>query len=275
MIKSILVNLDTSSARDAARDYAISVADLFEAHLTGVAFAYEPVNPGSLFDGIGTAIIAQYRDELRTAAQTARDQFASAAQKAGLLSQAHVLEIGLSGVAATFGRMARHHDLSIIGQARPNSEAPEDVIIESALFELGRPVLVVPYIQKTGVRLDRVMVCWDGSRNAARAVADALPLLRRAGTVEIVTIDSVERRNEVAGADIAEHLARHSLKIELKSITDKANDVASTILNHVADRCADLVVMGGYGHSRLREFVLGGATRGMLRSMTVPTLMAH
>ena len=107
------------------------------------------------------------------------------------------------------------------GKHVPNSEAPEEVIIEGALFESGRPVLVVPYIQKTGIKLDRVMVCWDGSRNAARAVADALPLLRRAGAVEVVTINSVERRNEVAGADIAEHLARHGLKIELKSITDK------------------------------------------------------
>ena len=119
------------------------------------------------------------------------------------------------------------------------------------------------------------MVCWDGSRNATRAVADALPLLHRAGAVEVVTIDTVERRNEVVGADIAGHLARHGLKVELKSITDKVNDVAVTILNHVADSCADLIVMGGYGHSRLREFVLGGATRGLLRSMTVPTLMAH
>ena len=275
MIRDILVNLDTNSAQDAARDYAISVASMFEAHLTGVAFAYEPVNPGTLFDGIGTAIIAQYRDELRTAAQTARNLFANAAQGAGLLSQAHVLELGLAGAATTFGRMARNHDLSIIGQARPAGEAPEEAIIEGALFESGRPVLIVPYIQKTGLKLDRVMVCWDGSRNAARAVADALPLLRRAGAVEVVTIDSVERRNEVAGADIAEHLARCGLKIELKSIVDKTNDTTSTILNHVADSCADLVVMGSYGHSRLREFVLGGATRGMLRSMTAPTLMAH
>lgn len=136
-------------------------------------------------------------------------------------------------------------------------------------------MLVVPYIQKTGIKLDRVMVCWDGSRNAARAVADAMPLLRRAGAVEVVTIDAIERRNEIAGADIAGHLARHGVKIELKSIAYKGDDVAGIILNHVADSYADLVVMGGYGHSRLREFVLGGATRGMLRSMTVPTLMAH
>jgi nucleotide-binding universal stress UspA family protein len=275
MFKNLLVNLETNSDRDAARDYAISIASLFEAHLTGVAFAYEPINPGAVFDGVAAPIIAQYRDELRIAAQTARDKFAGAARKAGLLSEAHVLELGLAGVAATFGEIARNYDLSIIGQARPDSETPEDAIIEGALFGSGRPILVVPYIQKTGIKLDRVIACWDGSRNAARALADAMPLLRRAGAIEVLTIETVERRNQIAGADIAEHLARHGLKIEVKTITDKANDVATIILNRVSDSCADLVVMGGYGHSRIREFVLGGATRGMLRTMTVPTLMAH
>jgi nucleotide-binding universal stress UspA family protein len=273
MLKNILVNLETNS--NAARDYAISVASLFEAHLAGVAFAYEPVNPGAVFDSVAVPIIAQYRDELRAAAQTARDQFTSAARKAGLSSQAHVLELGLAGVAATFGEFARNYDLSIVGQANPDSETPQDAIIEGALFGSGRPVLVVPYIQKTGIKLDHVIVAWDGSRNAARAVADAMPLLRRAGAVEVLTIETVERRNQVAGADIAENLARHGLKVEIKSIMDKVNDVATVILNRVADGSADLVVMGGYGHSRIREFVLGGATRGMLRTMTVPTLMAH
>ena len=273
MIKDILLNLQNGSGH-AAREYAISVAHLFEAHLTGIAFAYEPVNPGTIFDSAG-AIIAGYREELAAAARKARDDFKRAAQQASLSPEAHVIELGSNAVGEAFGRMARSHDLSIVGQARPDSEAPEEAIIEGALFGSGRPVLIVPWIQKAGIKLDRVMVCWDGSRNAARAVADALPLLRRAGAVEVVTIDAVERRNEVVGADIAGHLARHGLKIELKSITDKVNDVAVTILNHVADSCADLIVMGGYGHSRLREFVLGGATRGLLRSMTVPTLMAH
>ena len=136
----------------------------------------------------------------------------------------------------------------------------------------GIPVSIKDLVDVAGVPTT------SGSRVPARLPTHDAPVvanLRRAGAVEVVTIDTVERRNEVAGASIAEHLARHGLKIELKSITDKANDVASTILNHVADSCADFVVMGGYGHSRLREFVLGGATRGMLRSMTVPTLMAH
>ena len=275
MIKDILVNLEITSTRDAAAEYALSVATLFEAHLTGVAFAYEPVNVGSVIDGVASSVIARYGEELRAAAQAARDRFEHAAQNARLSATSLVLKLDRAGVAATFGRLARKYDLSIVGQARPDSETPQEVIIEGALFESGRPVLIVPYIQKTGIRLDRVMVCWDGSRNAARAIADAMPLLCRAGAIEVVTIDTVERRNAIPGADIAEHLARHGLKIDLKTIVDKANDVACTILNHVADSSADFVVMGGYGHSRVREFVLGGATRGMLGSMTVPTLMAH
>ena len=275
MIKDILVNLDTNPTGDPALDYAMSVAGFFDARLTGVAFSIEPVNPGAIFNGAGASIIATYRNEQRAAAHATRDRFKRLAEQANLRSEGHILELGSAGVATTFGQLARNFDLSIIGQPRPNGDSPEGAIIEGALFNSGRPVLVVPYIQRTGIKLDRVMVCWDGSRNAARAVADALPLLRQAGAVEVVTIDAIERRNEIAGAAIAEHLVRHGLKIELKTITDRANDVATTMLNHVADSCADLVVMGGYGHTRLRELVLGGATRGMLRSMTVPTLMAH
>lgn len=119
------------------------------------------------------------------------------------------------------------------------------------------------------------MICWDGSRSAARAVGDAMPFLQLARSVEVVTIEARERRNDLAGAKIAEHLARHGMNVELKPIVAPGGDIAETILSHVADASIDMVVMGGYGHSRLREFVLGGATEGMLRSMTVPTLMAH
>ena len=137
--------------------------------------------------------------------------------------------------------------------------------MEAALFESGRPVLIVPYIQKAGLKLDRAMVCWDGSRNAARAIADALPLLARAKAVEVVIVTGEpgkERRDR--GADIAHHLARHGLKVEVERLVAGDIDIASTILSRAADLGADLIVMGGYGHSRLREFVLGGATRGIL-----------
>jgi nucleotide-binding universal stress UspA family protein len=146
----------------------------------------------------------------------------------------------------------------------------------AALFESGRPVLIVPYIRRNGLRLDRVMVCWDGSRSAARAVGDAMPFIVRAKATAVVIVASeAAKSDEMPGADIAHHLARHGARVDLKRIVSTQSDVASTILSHAADSSADLLVMGGYGHSRLREFVLGGVTRGILGSMTVPTLLSH
>jgi nucleotide-binding universal stress UspA family protein len=144
------------------------------------------------------------------------------------------------------------------------------------LFESGRPIIVVPYIQKEPLKLDHVTLCWDGSRAAARAIADAMPLLSRAGEVELfIVANEPGKQDEIEGADMAAHLARHGLKAEVKRTVLGDIDVADIILSHAADEGTDFLVMGGYGHSRLREFVLGGVTRTILRSMTVPVLMSH
>ena len=120
------------------------------------------------------------------------------------------------------------------------------------------------------------MVCWDGSRAATRAIADCMPFLEKAKQVEIVIVaDKPAKGDEIPGADLGQHLARHGLKVDVKRITSPDIDVASTILSYAADSSADMIVMGGYGHSRLREFVLGGVTRGILETMTVPVLMSH
>ena len=275
MIKDILVNLTLGRPHDVAGDFAISVATAMDAHLTGAAFAYEPVIPGTILDGVTASIIETCRADNKRAAKNAQAKFDEAARRAGISAESHLFETILASAADAFGRMARGYDLSIVGQAQPGKDLPEELIIESVLFGSGRPILIVPYIQSTGLKLDRVMVCWDGSRNAARAIADAMPLLERAGAIDVVTVDSQERRNELVGADIAQHLARHGLKVDSKPIVAPGMDVASTILSYATDSSTDLIVMGGYGHSRLREFVLGGATRGMLGAMTVPTLMAH
>jgi nucleotide-binding universal stress UspA family protein len=164
----------------------------------------------------------------------------------------------------------------VVGQAEPDKASPEELIGETALFESGRPVLVVPYIQKTGLALGKVLVCWDGSRSAARAAGDAMPFLARADGVEVLIVTGERgKSDEIPGADIGHHLARHGLKVDVKRIVAADSDVANTILSYVADSSADLIVMGGYGHSRLREFILGGVTRGILEAMTVPTLMSH
>jgi nucleotide-binding universal stress UspA family protein len=187
-----------------------------------------------------------------------------------------MLDVPVTSAPNVFANIARRFDLAIIGQPEPHKPALERLIIEAALFDSGRPVLMVPYIQRTGLKLDRVMVGWDGSRSAARAVADAIPLLVRAKAIEVVIVATEPAKSdEMSGADIAHHLARHGAKVEVKSIVTAETDVANTILSHAADISADFLVMGGYGHSRLREFILGGVTRGILSSMTLPTLMSH
>ena len=164
----------------------------------------------------------------------------------------------------------------MVGQPEREKSVPDEVVDEGVLFDSGRPVIFVPFIQQAGLKLDRVMVCWDGSRAATRAIADALPFLRKAKQVEIVMVaNGRSKSDEIPGADLGQHLARHGLKVEVKRITSPDIDVASTILSYAADSSADMIVMGGYGHSRLREFILGGVTRGLLESMTVPALMSH
>jgi nucleotide-binding universal stress UspA family protein len=175
-----------------------------------------------------------------------------------------------------FGRIARRFDLAVVGQAEPKTNAVEGIIVEAALFDSGRPVIIVPYIQKAPLKLDRVMVCWDGGRVAARAIGDAVPLLQRAGHVEVVIVaNELGKQDQIEGADVGAHLARHGLNVEVKRILLGDIDVADALLSHAADEGVDFIVMGGYGHSRLREFVLGGITRSFMESMTVPVLMSH
>ena len=277
MIKDLVVHLSAAGQPDPAGAFAISIAEAFGAHVSGVAFSYEPVIPPTIIGSIPASLIEQQRADNDKAAADARAKFDAAARRAGVAFDSRILTASLPGSADRFGEIARRFDLSVVGQAEPGLLAgAQELVAESALFASGRPAVLVPYIQKTGIKLDRVMVCWDASRTAARAIADALPLLARAKAIDVVMIASERpKSDDIPGADIGQHLARHGLKVEVKRIVATDGDVASTILSHAADTSADFIVMGGYGHSRLREFVLGGATRGILSAMTVPVLMSH
>jgi len=275
MIKDLVVNL--SITRDVAGPYAISIAEAFGAHLSAVAFSYEPVIPPTIMGSIPASLIEAQRAENDKAASDAQAKFDADAARAGVSFDSRILTASLPGSADRFGTIARRFDLAVVGQGEPGILAgAQELVAESTLFSSGRPVVIVPYIQKAGLKLDRVMVCWDASRNAARAIADAMPLLARAKAIEVVIVASERAKSdEMPGADIGQHLARHGLKVEVKRIVATDTDIASTILSHAADSSADFIVMGGYGHSRLREFILGGATRGILSAMTVPVLMSH
>jgi nucleotide-binding universal stress UspA family protein len=187
-----------------------------------------------------------------------------------------MLSASLTGAADQFARMARRFDLAIVGQAQPEMSTMEQIIGETTLFESGRPMIMVPYIQKAPFKTDNVIICWDGSRTAARAVADAIPILDKSSRIEIVSVTNERgKEDEIEGADIGQHLARHGLKVDVHRISRGNIDVADALLSHAADSAADLMVMGGYGHSRLREFVLGGVTRSIFQSMTLPVLLSH
>jgi nucleotide-binding universal stress UspA family protein len=277
MIKDIVLHLSADAKHDVAVKYAVSVAEAFGANLAAVTFAYEAVLPATLMGGgLPVDFINEQRALAEKAADAAVTRLKEMARRSGVAVEARLETTSLAGAADIFGHLARRFDLSIVGQANPDVVGPQELIIEAALFQSGRPVVVVPYIQKTGLTLNRVLVCWDGGRQAARAIADALPFLHRAKAVEVVVVATKPLKSDDSrGADIARHLAHHDLNVDLKRVVTGGTDVANTILSYAADVSADFVVMGGYGHSRLREFILGGATRGVLSSMTIPTLMSH
>jgi len=276
MIKDIVVNLSVTEGGSPTADYAVSVAGALDAHIAGIAFVYDPIVPVSGSGYIPAEVIETQQADNEAGAKAAIDRFAEATRRAGVAAEPLTISASLAGAGAQFGRIARRFDLAIVGQANPQASSVEDIIAETTLFESGRPMILVPYIQKAPLKLDNVMVCWDGSRPAARAVGDAMPLLAKAGRVEIVIVGSERgKQDEIEGADMGQHLARHGLKVEVHRISGGTIDVADALLSHAADSGTDFMVMGGYGHSRLREFVLGGVTHTIFRSLTLPVLLSH
>ena len=274
MPKDIVVNLMVAGSRDAAATYAVSIAQTFDAHLAGVAFAYEPVLPAIVGGGIPESVIEEQREENDKAAKTAVAQFEIAAAK--IKHESRVVPASLAGAADTFGEIARLFDLSIVGQSERDRVGPEELIVEGALFGSGRPVMVVPAEYSGGMRLDRVLVCWNGGRNVARATGNAIPFLRRANQVEVVTVGTELAAAALTSAhDLCRHLGRHGINAAVKRIEPSNLKVSAAILDYAAKSSAGMLVMGGYGHSRLREFILGGTTRAILKATTVPTLMSH
>jgi nucleotide-binding universal stress UspA family protein len=186
------------------------------------------------------------------------------------------LDVDAASIVALHGR---HADLVVLGQADPDTaSARARYLVEEVTLSAGRPALVVPYIGTAGTLGRRVMVAWDAGREATRALNDALPILKLADSVTVLSVNPQPGRDghgEDPGADIGLHLARHGVPVEVQRTHAKGMDVGEILLSRLADLGSDLLVMGAYGHSRLREFVLGGATRTLLAEMTVPVLMSH
>lgn len=276
MIKDLLLVVSDDAERPAAQDYAVSLAFAYEAHLAGAAIVHDLVVPGTVFDAAAAGLLAEFRAQSEAAAAKDIAKFEEKCRRERLKSEALTLDARTIGAGQMLALTARRYDLTIVRQSAPDEDDDNQVLAEAALFSSGRPVLIVPYMHAKPYKLDRVCVAWDGGARSARALSDAMPFLTRAKQVEIVTVTPDTKDVEAPGAGIARHLARHGVNVAFKNlITDSTTTIAAKILSNATSEGADLLVMGGYGHSRLRQFVLGGVTREVLESMTVPTLMSH
>jgi nucleotide-binding universal stress UspA family protein len=277
MLRDLLVHIPSERPQRPVVEAAVSLAVACAAHLDAVSIGFEYTNVDLAPDG-GAALAAVIEIEQERAmarANAALAVFETEARNAGISYGLQPLIGAAAETVATVSALARLHDLSIVIQPEPDCDTFDNTIPQEILFQSGGPVLLIPYTHKAEFEPKHIGIAWDGSRLAARALRDAAPFLARAQAVTIITVNAAEIPAEISAAALEAHLARRGLSARSVSMSADRADIQSTILSFAADSDLDLIVMGGYGHSRLQERILGGVTRGMLQSMTVPTLMSH
>jgi nucleotide-binding universal stress UspA family protein len=282
--KDVLVVFTDAPGSSVRLNIAVEIARRDGAHLIGLYLipAITLLTAGLVYSGSESELDAlqavenQARTNAFKAASEVERAFNDAAGRAGVASEWRCVE---GDIAYTAILDARHADIAILGQDNPERPVPSAPdLVEAVLLGAGRPVIVVPYAGRFHDIGANVLVAWNATREAARAVNDAMPILVKAANVTVFSVnppDAASLGPAVPGADISLHLARHGVKAEASSIVNTEIDIGNTILSRAADFGSDLIVMGGYGHSRQREFILGGATRTLLQQMTVPVLMSH
>lgn len=276
MLKDILVHVDSDKTCGSRLDVATKLARAHDAHLTGLYGIPQHPLPGYVKAEIRQEILDAIAAGHKAAAADAEKVFNAACKRDGVAGEWRCSDGQLVEQLALHGRYA---DIVIIGQRDPESFASEfDQMPDRLILSAGRPVLVVPYVGTFSTVGKDILVAWDASQLATRAVNDALPLLKTAKKVHLLAVNPASGHNghgEIPCADISLHLARHGVNAEASSIRADDLDVGDVILSRAADFGVDMIVMGAYGHARWRELVLGGATHHILRHMTVPALMSH
>jgi len=273
----IVVFVDGQGATAGILESAASLAQDHGAHLTGVFMQPLPAaTPPEMFArGKGVwDVIDAHRAQLEAIEADHHTLFADTVRRHGIRSEWRSVPY-LSGDVEV---NARYADLAVV--ARPDlagQTASPPGLLESLVLTSGRPVIVLPpYGTVSGIR--RILVGWNGEREAVRAVADALPFLVRAEVVEVLVVDPERRpsaHGQEPGADIARYLARHGVHVEVRRLSSGSEDVGHILLSRAAAFGADLVVMGAYGHSHLNEWIFGGVTRTALREASLPVLMSR
>ena len=280
MFRNILVHIPSERPVRTVIDVAVGLAVGHRAHLDAVAIGYESMGSvGMVAEGGGAAVAAVMgyeQDRALERASAAISVFEVEAKLAKIAYGTRALAAVPAEAEEAIGAFSRFYDLTIVSQPDSSFSTYDNLIPQGVLFNSGGPMLMVPYIHKGPLDARHVGIAWDGSRLAARAVRDALPFLAATHAVTVIAVNEVRNdAGERSSDGIVSNLARHGIKARTERLTADRGNVHGTILSIAADSNIGLLVMGGFGHSRLQERILGGVTRGMFESMTVPVLMSH
>ncbi len=275
----ILVHLDYSNASPERLKASLALAKRTGAQVKGVALALKSTMNTYLGITLDNNFSAAQRNEVQLAAKKLIDEFERAAQEAGVDTVSQIIECSATQAPAQLAFHARHADIAVMGQPNPDHDSASfiEALYEGVLFHSGRPVYLVPHYGRVDVTARRAVIAWDGGKKAGRALRDAIPLLRGRGKATVLVINPENRRGshgEKPGQDLAAYLELHGLEVEVAVISNQEVTADTLILNYLADNGADLLVMGAYGHSRLREKAFGGVTNSIVHQMTTPVLMS-
>jgi len=295
-LRDIVVVLDDSAPSEIRLRLAVALAQQHGAHLTGLSALdllkptrplVQPrgnpevdMQPPSQLLRLGAVPPVAYPEPDRQAAEKAERIEAAFRERLRFSGLRGDWRVASGNVSELVVGQTRHADLVILGQVDPDHLPPPggQQLVEDVLMTAGRPILVIPYIGRFETLGSKILVGWNSSREAARAVNDAIPLLAKAATVTILEANPVGRKaatEDASSADITRHLACHGIRAEAARTVMASISASDVLLSYASDISADLLVVGGYGHSRLRELTLGGVTRELLRHMTLPVLMSH
>jgi nucleotide-binding universal stress UspA family protein len=277
--KTILVSLNEVSRLKETMAAAADLARGLDAHVSGVyVIPAVQVYPSVGFEA-APQVFEGNRTYFKDNAARVKSGFEEAMTREGLSHDFQQVDAHTPVIADEIVAKARSADIVIVSATNPDEiTGVERDFVEQVVMSAGRPIIVLPYKGSTTIATDDIVLGWDGGREAARAAHDALPLLKLAKKVRIVRVDPQKDpslRGSIAGADLAEALARHGVKAETQSFPTDGMDEGQALMRCAEDAGAGLIVMGAYGHSRLAEFIFGGATRFVLTRMTRPVLMSH
>jgi len=276
-IHSVLIGLTEegdAEERSTALAYGLSLARTAGAHVTVQAASLKLTVTHAFISTFAEGLVAAENRRLDALAHSVAETSHRAAAASGVACTTQAPHLGYTALVKSFTSLARTHDLTVL-DSEPISLAVDRGLIEAVLTDSGRPLIIVPQGCEVFAG-ERIIVAWDGSAKAARALNDALPFLRAASQVEVVSVTGEkDLTNTVPGAEIAPHLARHGVKVNVLSLPVQDGDVAETLRNHARLTRADMIVMGAYVHSRLRQMMLGGTTQSLLKDCPVPLFMSY